>query len=167
MNRVDKIVSFAILLLLAVMSPIALSHGADGSSDCAGVPSELLLAIKLRSNDLDKREGLVHIEELQIKTLRSEIEERIAHLSKARQEMEQVVDELKLEKEKGVKKLAKIYESMEAEEAATRIELVDNRLAVKLLKSMKQKSAAAILAAVKPKKAALLTQKLDKSMSPK
>jgi len=167
MQRVAKIVSFALLVLFAATVPITLSHGADGASDCSGGPGELLLAIKLRSKDLDKREAAVHIEELQIKTLRTEIEERISRLSKARQEMEQVVEELTQEKEKGVKKLAKIYESMDPEEAATRIELVDNKLAVKILKSMKQKSAAAILAAVKPKKAALLTQKLDKSMSPR
>ncbi len=158
--------TITLLLLLMLIVPFAVSHAADDGAECTEGPSELLLAIKLRSDGLDRREERVHLEELQIKTLRSEIDERISQLSKARKEMERVVEELRMEKDKGVKKLAKIYENMEPEEAATRIELVDNELAVRLLKSMQKKSAAGILAVVKPKKAALLTQKLDKSLSP-
>ncbi|MCP3677277.1 MAG: hypothetical protein GY721_06720 [Deltaproteobacteria bacterium] len=157
----------ALLLLLIVIVPFSVAHAVDEGTECTEGPGELLLAIKLRSNGLDRREERVHLEELQIKTLRSEIDDRISQLSKVRKEMEQVVEELRMEKDKGVKKLAKIYENMEAEEAATRIELIDNDLAVRLLKSMKQKSAAGILAVVKPKKAAQLTQKLDKSLSPR
>ena len=56
--------------------------------------------------------------------------------------------------------LAKIYEAMPAEEAAARLERMPDRKALEVLRLIKGKSAGAILAEVKPERAARLTEQL-------
>ena len=56
--------------------------------------------------------------------------------------------------------LAKIYEAMPAEEAAARLERMPERKALEVLRLLKGKSAGAILAEVKPERAARLTEQL-------
>jgi flagellar motility protein MotE (MotC chaperone) len=56
--------------------------------------------------------------------------------------------------------LAKMYESMPAEEAAARIERLADRKALEILRIIKTKSAGAILAQVKVDRAAKLTEEL-------
>jgi flagellar motility protein MotE (MotC chaperone) len=56
--------------------------------------------------------------------------------------------------------LAKMYESMPAEEAAARIERMPDRKALEILRLLKSKSAGAILAQVRVDRAAKLTEEL-------
>ncbi|MGH7232911.1 MAG: MotE family protein, partial [Nitrospiraceae bacterium] len=56
--------------------------------------------------------------------------------------------------------VAKMYETMPPEEAALRIEKVPSDMALQVLRSLKGKTAGAILSQVKPDKAAKLTEQL-------
>jgi flagellar motility protein MotE (MotC chaperone) len=56
--------------------------------------------------------------------------------------------------------LAKIYESMPPEEAAASLERMPERKAIEVLRILKGKSAGAILAAIRPERAARLTEQL-------
>jgi len=56
--------------------------------------------------------------------------------------------------------LAKMYESMPAEEAAARIERMADRKALEILRLIKSKTAGAILSQVKVDRAAKLTEEL-------
>ena len=96
----------------------------------------------------------------------------LAALDSARQEkqaQQASIDELKkqvesLQAEKGVaqsvnvKQLAKVYDAMKPVEAAAIISKLDNELVVSLLKMVKKRQAAKIMAALPPERAATLSQ---------
>ena len=57
-------------------------------------------------------------------------------------------------------RLAKMYESMPSEDAASRLERMPDRKAIEILRLVKAKTAGAILAQVKADRAAKLTEQL-------
>jgi flagellar motility protein MotE (MotC chaperone) len=67
-----------------------------------------------------------------------------------------------LEQDPALVHLLKIYEAMDPEEGALRIELMREGLALDILAGIKNKKAAGILAGVNPKKAARLSEGLQK-----
>ncbi len=73
--------------------------------------------------------------------------------AKALAEKDRVVQEQRIQ-------LAKIYESMPSEDAASRLEHMPDRKAIEILKLVKAKTAGAILAQVKADRAAKLTEQL-------
>ncbi len=134
------------------------------------VPEELIAMFQLRKQDLDRREKAVRMAEGQLAILKAEIE---AILSKV-----EAIEQRRLGQEKAAMghashsqqaaelrtqrlgQLAKMYESMPAEEAAARIERMPDRKALEILRLLKSKSAGAILAQVKVDRAAKLTEEL-------
>ena len=135
------------------------------------VPEEIIAMFQLRKQDLDRREKAVRMAEGQLAILKAEVE---AILSKV-----EAIEQRRLGQEKTAMgqqashsqqaaelrtqrlgQLAKMYESMPAEEAAARIERMPDRKALEILRLLKSKSAGAILAQVKVDRAAKLTEEL-------
>jgi flagellar motility protein MotE (MotC chaperone) len=135
------------------------------------VPDEIVAMFQLRKQDLDRREKAVRTAEGQLAILKSEVEQILSKV--------EAVEKRRLEQEKAVlaqqasqgkrpgdiraqqlAQLAKMYESMPAEEAAARIERMADRKALEILRLVKTKSAGAILAQVKVERAAKLTEEL-------
>lgn len=107
------------------------------------------------------------IEEDRLKILKQDIEKKTEELKKLKEEVELKIKEqqtLKEQLEKATQenyqRLAKIYESMPPEEAASRIEKLDEDTAVLLLLAIKPRQAGKILANVNPDKAAILSKKI-------
>ena len=65
-----------------------------------------------------------------------------------------------MEEDPSLTHLTKVYEAMDPEEAALRIEKMKEGLALDLLARLKGKKAAGVLANVRPEKAARLTEGL-------
>ncbi|MBI5327260.1 MAG: hypothetical protein HZB80_03060 [Deltaproteobacteria bacterium] len=165
MNRVILVIG---LLILMANSTFVYAETTDvKETGCEDRSGEIIEAVKKRTNELDIREEKLRIEEERFKTLKAGIDEKIGELAKARKELEKVIQDIKAEKQQGMENLVKIYESMPPEEAASRIEKLDEELAVKFLMTMKSKTAGRILAFVEPAKAAKLTQKLGGRLLPK
>jgi flagellar motility protein MotE (MotC chaperone) len=135
------------------------------------VPDEIVAMFQQRKQDLDRREKAVRTAEGQLAILKSEVEQILSKV--------EAVEKRRLEQEKAVlvqqasqgkrpvdiraqqlAQLAKMYESMPAEEAAARIERMADRKALEILRLVKTKSAGAILAQVKVERAAKLTEEL-------
>jgi len=135
------------------------------------VPEEMVAMFQQRKQDLERRESAVRAAEGRLAILKAEVEQILNRVEAAEQR--------RLEKEKAVLsqkglqneqaadlrkqqlgQLAKIYESMPAEEAAARIERMPDRKALEILRSLKSKSAGAILSQVKVERAAKLTEEL-------
>ncbi|MBI5683225.1 MAG: hypothetical protein HZC45_08730 [Deltaproteobacteria bacterium] len=157
MNRIA-----AIFLLTAVccLSTAAFIFAETPQNRCEDTTKEMLDAIKKRGQELDEREEKVRLEEDKLNGLKAEIDEKINELTRARKELEKTLKEMKTEKQQGMENLVKVYENMPPEEAASRIEKLDEDMAIRFLMTMKTKSAAKILSFVEPSKAAKLTQKL-------
>lgn len=135
------------------------------------VPEEMIAMFQQRKQDLDRREQAVRTSEGQLAILKAEVEQILSKV--------EAVEKRRLEQEKAVlvqqasegkrpvdiraqqlAQLAKMYESMPAEEAAARIERMADRKALEILRLLKTKSAGAILSQVKVDRAAKLTEEL-------
>lgn len=143
------------------------------------VPREILDMLDLRKKELDRREETLRAHEERLMVLKADIEQILtkyeqmadaaekrrtkekAQLTKAEQERKVQEEKRAAElREAQQKALAKMYEAMEPEEAAARLEKLPDRTAVAILRLLKGKTAGAILAQVKPARAAKLTEQL-------
>lgn len=134
-------------------------------------PREVLDMLEQRKRDLDRREQSIRQNEDRLMIVRGQIEELLDQneaLEKKIQSAQAKVPpqqaKLQAEKERLVQdqrtQLAKIYESMPSEDAASRLERMPDRKAIEILKMVKAKTAGAILAQVKADRAAKLTEQL-------
>ncbi|CUS31630.1 conserved exported hypothetical protein [Candidatus Nitrospira nitrificans] len=135
------------------------------------MPREVLDMLAQRKRDLDRREQALRQNEERLMIVRGQIEElldqnealekRIQNAqakdtpqqAKALAAKDRVVQEQRTQ-------LAKIFESMPSEDAASRLEHMPDRKAIEILKLVKAKTAGAILAQVKADRAAKLTEQL-------
>ncbi|MBI3603538.1 MAG: hypothetical protein HY205_03715 [Nitrospirae bacterium] len=128
-------------------------------------PREVFEMLEQRKRMLDKKEEAVRVAEARLATLKSEIEQLLARHEqavKAFETTQKTVEQKQTKAESAARQaelgqLAKIYETMPPEEAAVRIEKMPQPMALQLLHLLKGKTAGAILAQVKPEKAAKLT----------
>lgn len=140
-------------------------------------PREIYEMLEQRKRLLDKRETALRGSETHLLELKAELEQivtrheqaveaekkrRQAAQAKGAGDAEKVKTSLKTGPTVNVNQaqLAKIYEAMPAEEAAARLERMPERKALEVLRLLKGKSAGAILAEVKPERAARLTEQL-------
>ncbi|MEK7351303.1 MAG: hypothetical protein AAB177_10540 [Nitrospirota bacterium] len=135
------------------------------------VPEEMVAMLQQRKQDLERREKAVRTAEGQLAVLKAEVDQiltKVEAVEKRRLEQEKAAvgqqasrgkqaAELRTQQ---LAQLAKMYESMPAEEAAARIERMADRKALEILRIIKTKSAGAILAQVKVDRAAKLTEEL-------
>jgi len=92
-----------------------------------------------------------------VEALKKQVEEHLAKIDDARKEIADFMN-ARDEKEEGkLKKLARFYEAMEAEQAAPLLQNVHNDLAIKIFDRMDTRKAGAILALYPPPRAASIT----------
>jgi flagellar motility protein MotE (MotC chaperone) len=138
-------------------------------------PREILDMLQRRKQMLDRREAALRGSETHLLELKAELErivsryEKTAEAQKRRNEAAAKAEaDRKAKEERDAtdhrnvhqNQLAKIYETMPPEEAATRLERMPERKAIEVLRLLKGKSAGAILAAIRPERAAHLTEQL-------
>lgn len=138
-----KTIIFSLLVLILGVAAGTLIGQQSSSRPASSIEEERL---KILQEDLAKK-----TEEL--KRLKSEIEEKI-------KQQEELKAQLEKAKAENYQRLAKIYESMPPEEAASRIEKLDDDTAVTLLLAIKPRQAGKILANITPEKAAQLSKKI-------
>ncbi|HEU4683477.1 MAG TPA: hypothetical protein VFS39_03130 [Nitrospira sp.] len=140
-----------------------------------GVPRELLAMLDLRKRDLDHREEALKQAEQRLAGLKAELEQvltKIEAVEKRRKEAKDKIDKAALEQKAKQERdaielrnqhqaqLAKMFETMPSEEAASRVEKMPDRKAIEVLRLVKGKTAGGILAAMKAERAARLTEQL-------
>ncbi len=131
-------------------------------------PREVLEMLDQRKRDLDRREQLIRQNEERLMIVRGQVEELLDQneaLEKRMQDVQAKEDGPRAkEKERVIQeqraRLAKMYESMPSEDAASRLERMPDRKAIEILRLVKAKTAGAILAQVKTDRAAKLTEQL-------
>jgi flagellar motility protein MotE (MotC chaperone) len=99
------------------------------------------------------------LEEERLKILKADIQAQIEQLKKLKQELEQEKKGLEGKKKEQLVKVAKIYESMPAEEAAKAIEKLDDDTAILILTSLKPRTAGKVLGQIESARAASLSKK--------
>ncbi|WP_447977070.1 MotE family protein [Candidatus Nitrospira bockiana] len=128
-------------------------------------PQEILDMLAQRQRALERREEAVRTAEARLAVLRQEIAalvDRYEQATKAAQAAQEAAQKKLAQARQSTalanaQAVAKIYETMPAEEAADRIGRMPTDLALQVLRAVKGKTAGAILAQVQPEKAAKLT----------
>ena len=145
-------------------------------------PREVIEMLDLRKHDLDRREEAVRQNEERLLMVKVEIEQLLSkneliekrlqadRAKQAQQSTNEKTQQAKAlmdrerqaqeQKNQHQTQLAKMYESMPAEEAAERLERMPDRKAIDVLRMVKGKTAGAILAQMKVDRAAKLTEQL-------
>lgn len=100
------------------------------------------------------------LEEERLNILKADIKKEIERLEKLKKEIEEVQKALDMKIQEGLLKVAKMYEAMPPEEAARKLEKLDEDVAVIILNSLKPKTAGKILAQMENGKAASLSKKI-------
>lgn len=100
------------------------------------------------------------LEEERLTILKADIKKEIERLEKIKKEIEEAQKALDSKIQEGLLKVAKMYESMPPEEAARKLEKLDEDTAVIILNSLKPKTAGKILAQMENDKAASLSKKI-------
>ena len=93
----------------------------------------------------------------ELKRLESEVDKKLEQLNQLRMRIEKQMAEKDTKELKRIQDLAKVYEKMSPEKAATVLVTVDQDLAISILAKMKIKSAAKIHNNIEREKAAKLT----------
>lgn len=145
------------LLLLFLLPPLT---SGESEGPCIEGLDKALKAVEERRRELDRMEEDLRIRELRLEDLRREMEGKMARLEKERERLEAILAEIKGAREEGMVELAKIYGNMPPEEAAARLERMDEELAIALIRSMNPRIAGRIMALVEPSKAAGLTERI-------
>lgn len=141
-------------------------------------PREVMDMLDSRKRDLDRREETIRRDEGRLMMVRADIEKLLVQnealekrILRATGKDDQQVGNAKAQKAKALiekerhqqeqkVQLAKMYEAMPPEDAATRLEHMPDPKALEILRLIKTKAAGAILAQVKPERAAKLTEQL-------
>ena len=128
----------------------------------------LLEDLQARLKEVEARERGLQLREEHVLSLQRDLEALAARQAKEAKRLEKEASALSeeqrryLEQDPALVHLLKIYESMDPEEGALRIEQMREGLALDILAGIKNKKAAGILAGVNPKKAARLSEGLMK-----
>lgn len=133
--------------------------------------SILILVLSLAAGTLigqqTSTKHMTSIEEDRLRILQEDLAKKTEELKKLKGEIEAMIKQqeqlkaqLEMAQKENYQRLAKIYESMPPEEAALRLEKLDEDTATILLLAMKPRQAARILANVDPEKAATLSKRV-------
>jgi flagellar motility protein MotE (MotC chaperone) len=120
----------------------------------------ILAALNRKEKELQSREEDLARNEERLNIVKADIEQRIAELKREHDEIAALVKKIDEINDQRNKKIVKIYESMNPEEAASRIEKLDEEMAVMILASMSERKAAKVLSFVDVSKSAKLSQSL-------
>jgi len=100
------------------------------------------------------------LEEERLSIIKSDIQKEVAHNEKLKQEIEEAQKNIDEQTKERLMKVSKMYEAMPAEEAAKRLEKLDENTAVDILITLKPRSAGGILAEMDSDKAASISKKI-------
>lgn len=120
----------------------------------------LLGVLNRKEKELASREDEIVKKEERLNVIREDIEARIKELKKEHDEIAALVRKIDEINDQRIKRIVKIYESMKPEEAASRVEELDEDMAVMILASMSERKAAKVLSFVDVAKSVRLSQSL-------
>jgi len=142
-------------VVFIILAVLVLAVHAHAEEDIAGI-------IEKQRIELNQKEEVLKKETERLKTLKKEVEDDIAKYTAL---LEQIDKSLKQAEEIGNKRLkhvAKAYEAMQPEDAASRLSGLDNETAVQILLKMESKKAGLVIGMMGAQKATVLTKEIAK-----
>ncbi|MFK7898854.1 MAG: MotE family protein [Myxococcota bacterium] len=127
----------------------------------------IVAEIRKREVGIALREQRVAERERAVVELESLVESRAMELDRIRQEVEDRIMEWSAQGQDRVDQLSSVYSSMPPVKAGDLLSKLDLDLAVSVIRSMKKKSSAGVLAAMRPDRALEVSRRLLKPLDPK
>ncbi len=118
--------------------------------------------IEQQSRELEQKQEVIKKETARLQTLKQEVEADIAKYTDLLKQIEKSLKEAENKGNKRLKHVAKAYEAMQPEDAASRLAGLDDKTAVKILLKMSSKKAGLVIGNMQPAKATTLTKQLAK-----
>ncbi|MDH4099264.1 MAG: hypothetical protein OEV28_01660 [Nitrospirota bacterium] len=132
--------------------------------------SPLAESLARKEAELKKREEALKVEEERIAQVKKGIADELAKLDAARKDIEKLLEDNRAllgiaddVREKNLKRLAKIFDSMPAEQLAPVVEKLDINLLLQVVSRMKPKQAAKVMAVLSPELSARISGKMGKA----
>jgi flagellar motility protein MotE (MotC chaperone) len=123
---------------------------------------ELIEAMKLRQEELDRREKELESRTGRVRSLEQDLDKKIEELKRLQMKLEELIKLRGDVEKKNVASLSKTYAAMPPEDAADRMKVMDRAIALKILGAMKSKKAAKILGSLDTETATEMTEQLAK-----
>ncbi|HDH53288.1 MAG TPA: hypothetical protein ENH24_02260 [Nitrospirae bacterium] len=123
---------------------------------------DIVSIVEQQSIELDKKEAVIKKETVRLNTLKKEVEEDIAKYTRLLRQIEKSLQQAEEKGNKRLKHVAKAYEAMPPEDAASRISGLDTKTAVRILLKMNSKKAGLVLGMMETGKATRLTKEIAK-----
>lgn len=136
----------------------AQSAASSASPSPIGSPAEDSNMLIRKKAELERREAELKIKEERLAAVERSIDEKIREYEAIRDKIDAYLKEAKAVQDQDMAQLVKLYESMPPEAAAGRISMLENQLAVKVLKGMKSRPLSKVMAKLDPAKAAALSK---------
>lgn len=128
----------------------------------AQAQGEFETTLEKQKLELAKKEEIIRQESERLKTLKKEVEDDIAKYTALLQQIEKSLQQVEETANKRLRHVAKAYEAMSPEDAAPRLEGLDNETAVQILLKMDSKKAGLVIGMMDAKKATHLTKEIAK-----
>ena len=120
----------------------------------------LLQDLRQRRSELDAREATLASRESLLLATQKALEERVSQLQRLRKELEDLDAARQQKQEDGWQGLVKLYEAMKPRDAATIFNDLSMPVLLQVVNRMKDAKAAAVMAAMSPEKARVVTAEL-------
>ena len=169
MNRTLPLIIGALLLGALGGYGVSVARGAPGEGPLsvratADQGKDRLYALLMRKDAaLKRREELVENEKQDLRTAEAALETRLLELQKLRDQIREMLTDLDAEREERVASLVKMFESMRPKQAAAILAVTDDEVALEVLERMNQGKAGKTLAAMEPKRAASLAERIGRA----
>ncbi|MBF0124323.1 MAG: hypothetical protein HQL60_03170 [Magnetococcales bacterium] len=128
-------------------------------------PMQLLESLERRRVELDGRNKVLDRREQELKQLEERLNKRVEALQSLRELIQKDMSDEKNIDDSNIKRLAKIFSSMKPQEAAQRLMALDHKMAVRVLKTMREKSAAKVLGKMESQQATSLSEDVGLSLA--
>ena len=127
-------------------------------ADVASVEQRrLLVSLAEEQEKLEGRERRLAMKDLELKTLAAEVDTKLNELGRLRQEVQELLKLVAEEDSKRLQELRGMYEKMDPARAAKILNSLEQELAIAILAGMKKKAAANLLNNLEPGTAAALS----------
>lgn len=141
----------------ALLNAPGLSKGVDA----------IIEKIRTREVDLAVREQMLAERERTVVELEAVIDQRAMELDRIRKEVEERITTWSAQGQDRVSQLAGVYSSMPAQKAGALLGKLDLDLSVSIIRGMKKKNSAGALAAMRPDRALLVSQRMLRPLDPR